>query len=211
MEDLIPKLIEAAQERAWYPLIAIVCSMVIAIWRKVQPLAFERIPPQLQWIPAVVLAALASFVESQASGVGWQVAIGLAFWAAFAAGIPAIGLHRVVKEVAKKPEGGSGSTGGKATGLLGSIVLVVALCLPLPGCAEARPILRTVDDVAKNLCALFYAEKQSLSVEDAARSFCRTRDAWEPWIDEALRAQQAGGAVATSRDAGVADAGASDQ
>jgi hypothetical protein len=89
---------------------------------------------------------------------------------------------------------------------LGLVTLVFVACVYMPGlmgCAvfqSAKPVLRTVDDVATNLCALFFADRQSISVEDAARTFCRTKRQLQPWIDEVLAAQQAAGLQAVSSE-----------
>jgi hypothetical protein len=83
------------------------------------------------------------------------------------------------------------------------VLCLLALLALLPGCAafqSAKPVLRTVDDVATNLCALFFADRESISVEDAARTFCRTKRQLQPWIDEVLAAQQAAGLQAVSSE-----------
>lgn len=67
------------------------------------------------------------------------------------------------------------------------------------GCAEAKPYLRTADDVASSLCAIFFSEQQGLSVEEAAAKFCQTKDQLQPWIDEVLAAKRQAGIQALGK------------
>ena len=73
----------------------------------------------------------------------------------------------------------------------------IALCLLLltAGCgfwSGAKPIVRTVDDIARDMCVKFFSERNSLSLEDAARAYCKKREDWARWIDPILAAQQEG-------------------
>ncbi len=78
-----------------------------------------------------------------------------------------------------------------------SVLLVLSVFLSaVAGCAAALPIVRSVDDIARSMCAAYFGQKQGVSVEDAARMYCATREAWAPWIDPALKAQQSGAAAA---------------
>lgn len=80
---------------------------------------------------------------------------------------------------------------------LSKLFAVVLLSLTLiGGCATLKPVLRSVDQIAQAMCAAFFSDKQGVSVEDAARIYCATREAWEPWVGPALEAQKAGGAKA---------------
>lgn len=79
--------------------------------------------------------------------------------------------------------------------------LAVLLAVGLIGCGSGLgPVLSSVDAVARALCAAHYGEKQGMSVEDAARAYCATREAWQPWIGPALQAQKAGAKAAASKD-----------
>lgn len=78
--------------------------------------------------------------------------------------------------------------------VLGLLCFVIAL---LPGCANWKPTARTVNDVARDLCSLFFAEKQGISVEQAAELACDTREKLDPWLEQVLAAKQAAGAAAT--------------
>lgn len=84
------------------------------------------------------------------------------------------------------------------------LLFIVTAALALNSCAGAKPIVRTIHDVAKSACAIFFADKQGLSIEDAARTFCATEAQLRPWIDEVLKAQQIAGAAALQQqsDAG---------
>lgn len=80
-----------------------------------------------------------------------------------------------------------------------STLTVVGLLLMLPSCANWKPIARTTNDVARALCGQFFGEKQGISVEEAAKKFCETRDDLAPWLDTVLAAKQAGGKAALAR------------
>lgn len=79
--------------------------------------------------------------------------------------------------------------------------IVAAVALLCAGCADWKPIVRTVDDIARLFCAQHQARLQGVSVEDAWEAYCRTRDAWAPWIDPLLRAQAQGTAAAQAEAA----------
>lgn len=68
--------------------------------------------------------------------------------------------------------------------------LLLLLCA---GCAEMKPIARTVNDVARDLCAIFYGKREGISIDEAARTFCATEKQLGPWIDEVLSAEQRAG------------------
>lgn len=84
--------------------------------------------------------------------------------------------------------------------------LIVLLSLPLlfstSSCAwwaenkgDVKSVVNTVDDIAQALCGVFYGEKMNLSVQDAVKTFCDTRDKFAPWIDAVLAGAKAGGDV----------------
>ena len=82
----------------------------------------------------------------------------------------------------------------------GTILLLTAAV----GCAAVLPVLRGIDEVARSMCAAHFSQKQGMSVEEAAKLFCSTREAWEPWVGPALEAQKAGARRAEARYAGDA-------
>lgn len=71
--------------------------------------------------------------------------------------------------------------------------IVIAIVIAT-GCAILKPALRTVDDIAREACALYFAELQGISARDAARAYCATREALDPFIREILAAQRVAGA-----------------
>lgn len=85
---------------------------------------------------------------------------------------------------------------------IASIVFVVAfagtLVVAHVSCSSVKPIARTVNDVARDLCAIFFSEKQGISFEDAAREVCSKREVLDPFIREVLKAKQS----ATTESAG---------
>lgn len=84
--------------------------------------------------------------------------------------------------------------------------LLLLSALTLPACASWRPVTRTVNDVAGDLCAVFFAEKKGLSLEEAGRTFCRTHEQLQPWLDQVLAAQQAAGRAALEQQSGAQSA-----
>ena len=56
------------------------------------------------------------------------------------------------------------------------------------GCALLAPA-RTANHIARDLCALHYSEREGLSLEDAAETFCKDL---RPWLDLVLRTQREG-------------------
>lgn len=98
----------------------------------------------------------------------------------------------------KRP-GDDAASGKPPTAGAASIVFAV---LMLPGCAmfqDAKPVLRTVDDIATNLCAIHFSERQGISIEDAARAFCDTKRKVQPFLDEVLAAKQSAGTRAEAQ------------
>ena len=72
-------------------------------------------------------------------------------------------------------------------GTLASAMLVTALAA---SCTDLKPVARTTHDVAKQLCELFYTEKNGITIEEAGRAFCTTERDLRPWLDEVLKAKQ---------------------
>ena len=75
------------------------------------------------------------------------------------------------------------------------IALLAATLAITTGCAwwatTGRLIASTVDEVARGMCASYYAERAGLSLDDAAKAFCTTQQALEPWIQAVLAARKA--------------------
>lgn len=72
------------------------------------------------------------------------------------------------------------------------LLLAFAAALLVSGCAGWKPVVRTLDDIARIHCANYFAKVQGVSLEDAFEAYCRTREAWAPWIDPVIRAQSEG-------------------
>ena len=58
---------------------------------------------------------------------------------------------------------------------------------------DVKSVVQTVDDIAQSLCGVFYGNKMSISVQDAVKTFCNSREKYEPWIDQVLAGAKAGG------------------
>ena len=73
-------------------------------------------------------------------------------------------------------------------------LLLVLAAVPgaaMVSCSSVKPAARTVNDVARDLCSMFFSEKEGISFEDAARGACSTREVLDPFIREVLKAKQA--------------------
>lgn len=91
---------QAIETRAWYPLAGIVVALVLRVWTRLGPtLLVGRIPRRWQWVPPVVVPALAAFVESQSSGLSLVAAVAMSVYAGVSAGGAAIGLHHAAKRI----------------------------------------------------------------------------------------------------------------
>lgn len=69
------------------------------------------------------------------------------------------------------------------------------VCLALVGCQGIRP--RTLYDAAQIMCELFFSEQAGISVEEAAKTACKTEEQLRPFLEQAIAAQQAAGAART--------------
>lgn len=86
-----------------------------------------------------------------------------------------------------------------------AFVLVV---ISMTSCTTIKPIARTVNDIAHDMCANYFSEKQGISFEDAARTVCNAQEIVDPFLRELLKAQAAAGVAAEGARSGVApDAG----
>lgn len=140
----ITTIVQSIQAHAWYPAAAGVITLLLALFRRVAPATWDRLPRRWQWVPAVVLATLGAFVDGYAQGAPWGVALALAGYAAATTGMAAIGLAHAGKRI-----GESGGTTPTATApvvetppaTLRSLTLLLAL-FAVTGCAttfdEAR-------------------------------------------------------------------------
>ncbi len=146
MPDLTSTL-QALQAHAWYPAAAGIVTLLLALFRRVAPETWARLPRRWQWVPAVVLAALGAFVDAYASGVSWRIALVLTAYGAVTAGLGAIGLLHAAKRVAgggEPPDGAVPVTVEPSPSTLksGGLLFLALLAFGLTGCAgtfeEAR-------------------------------------------------------------------------
>ena len=145
----ITTIVQSIQAHAWYPAAAGVITLLLALFRRVAPTTWDRLPRRWQWVPAVALATLGAFVDGYAQGVSWRVALALAAYAALTAGAAAIGLVHVTKRVTGSgADGGVTATGDAAppaadtpstlrSGAVGLVFVALGLlgALTLSGCA----------------------------------------------------------------------------
>jgi hypothetical protein len=140
-----------------------------------------------QGLPSVLLGALVG---------AWQLGTDpAAAWKGAIAGALAPALHHLLKALPFIPYRGELGSTSRLPPPSGGFVLVLAL--GLPACSSWKPTARTVNDVARELCSLFFAERQSISIEEAAETACETREQLDPWIEQVLAAKQTAGAAAT--------------
>lgn len=71
-------------------------------------------------------------------------------------------------------------------------ICLALLLLPGASCAGAKPVIRTVNDIAADWCVAHYSAMQGLSVDDALRTFCTGEKALKPWLDLILMGQKNG-------------------
>jgi hypothetical protein len=90
------QLADAIESGAWYPILGIVITGLVSLFKRFHPVVFALLPTRLQWIPAVVLAACGSFALSFETGDRWLVAV----IGAFTAAATAIGTHHTAKRAA---------------------------------------------------------------------------------------------------------------
>lgn len=147
-------------------------------WGKVACVALAALPATILGVawPAVTSGDTDPTSAVKGAVMRLLVPVGVAIWA----------------RLPKPPSSGTGTA-----------LLVLMLGLPaFTGCAfwqEAKPVVRTVDDLARDACSLFFGEKMGLDVVDAARAYCATREEWAPFIDPMLAGMDQGGTLALSR------------
>lgn len=195
-------LTDAIRDRAWYPLFAYLFTVLIAIWSRWQPRLFEPrgdkpalIPPGVQWLPAVVLTGFTAFVEAFVAGLSVDLALAVTFYAMAVGGPLTVGVHRIGKEV-RSPKFPTVPT--RSGGAL-LVLFAIGLSGATVSCAAVKPVVRTIDDLARESCQFYFRDTLGISFEDAARTYCKTREDWAPFIDPLLRAQAEGGALAAEQ------------
>lgn len=179
---------QALSERAWYPATAFLFTLLIKVVRLWWPRIFEGtdgqppiVPKHLQWSVALLVVGASAFTEAFFSGLGVEIAIGLSVFAMLTGGTSAVGIHRIGKEVS------------------GNVGLAIALGFLLVGCGSVKPLVRTVDDIARDLCAVHFGEQLGIPFEEAARTYCEAREDWAPFLDPLLAAKREGGELAAQR------------
>lgn len=180
---------------------------------EIKPILSE--PPQVRAINALgaaLVLVLSQFAELGLMGIAsfmfWHGKIGEATWIALAAAPivgPGIAKARG-KSIMPTTALVLGFVGGKAgmAGALGaaasrmqSLALIVALSLGLSACAAIKPIVRTVADIAHELCLLTAAEQGALARDGlTVEQFCAVETNVRPFVEQILAAKQAAAAKA---------------
>jgi hypothetical protein len=73
------------------------------------------------------------------------------------------------------------------------LAIAIGSAVGISGCSAwttAKPVVRTVNDVARDLCVTHFGEKSKLSPEEVAREFCERQKDLAPWLDWVLAAKQ---------------------
>jgi hypothetical protein len=179
-------------------------------WRKFAPTSFAKLPEAAQGLPAILFSAVMGAV----SGGG---DVGKVFTDALLgalSGFAAIGGHEFAKASPLPYTGALGKVKPKPPEdppsadisdakpeadpeektpvlKLGAALLLASVLFV--ACGALGPA-RTANDIARQLCALHYAERQGISLEDAGKTFCQDI---RPWLDLVLRAKREGVAVST--------------
>ena len=153
MEEL-SLLVEALQSRAWYPVAGIGVALLLKVLTLRSDWLFARLPQGVQWLPAAVLMVGGAFVDAFQAGANWQVAIGLALYAALSGTPMAVGTHHIGKRVVPALKVKAKRVGKTTVALL----LLLALpagpvsCASLPAVGTALPA--AFDSIAIGLQAV---------------------------------------------------------
>jgi hypothetical protein len=89
-------------------------------------------------------------------------------------------------------------------------VLPVLGLFLLVSCADVKPYIRTADDAATWACSAFYGKRQGISLDDAAKTFCKTKAQLQPWLDQLLALERQGLSADKCEPTSVSDAGKGD-
>jgi hypothetical protein len=192
--DTLGKLIEAIQQRSYYPLAAYLLTILIAVWARWQPRLFEPkggkgalIPDRLQWLPAVLLAGAGAFVGAFASGLSWQLAIGVTAYTMAVGGPMAVGVHRIAKETSGHkgaPASGSPSAGGIAAGLV-LFLAVAGWSAPACGATQKSERPPCQDTTLAAIVAACIGEiTAACKAEGADYESCKARPALQAACDQ---------------------------
>lgn len=74
--------------------------------------------------------------------------------------------------------------------------LVLLACVTLCGCAELEPAVKTLDQIAVDLCVDYYSTaKVGLSTADVLKDFCTTAEQIQPFLAAASAAEKQAAAV----------------
>jgi hypothetical protein len=186
---------DAVDPRLWYALLALLVGGIVAAWRKWRPGSFERLPPRVQALPAILLAA----VTAGGAAADLKKAAVDAVLGAMFGGLGAIGGHHALK--AAGLVGGSGPASKRPPAVppvLGGLLLLVLALPALPvGCAGwTRKDTRTVLDVAHTICAM--ANAANLDAP-ALMQACGIAEDLLPEVERIVSAQRAELARAASK------------
>lgn len=96
----IKTYLDAIDPRLFFALIALVAWTVVGAWRKYAPASFERIPPTVQALPAILVGAVAA---APAGAGSLKETFINATLGAFS-GLAAIGTHHALKAGKEKSE-----------------------------------------------------------------------------------------------------------
>lgn len=101
--EQVLQLMAAVNEKSYPLAVGLGVMILITLVRKAMPdTAWDQyVPEKLQWLPAVVLAALTTLALSLQSGEEVKLAVVKALYGALASGLMAVGAHRVGKETTR--------------------------------------------------------------------------------------------------------------
>jgi hypothetical protein len=120
------ELITAIQNRAWWPVVGIACTLLLGAFRTVAPNIWASIPTRWKPLPAILVIIIASVVDAFSSGVTWQVALVMVALQTATGAPTAVGMADTILRL----------SGGKQPSL--ASIAPVALVLMLSGCAFLR-------------------------------------------------------------------------
>lgn len=105
--ELSPVVI-ALEHKAWYPLAAALLTLLINLWKRLQPLVWDQIPTRWQWVPAVLVSGAGGFVHATLTDASLTTALAVAFYAMVSGGITAIGVAHTYKRISGNADSPNG-------------------------------------------------------------------------------------------------------
>lgn len=205
----ITEILAALRAHQWLAVSVFVIGMLVRLSKA--GVLDELIPAKARPWLALGLGLISGVLDHIVAGGAW----GDALLGGVVSGALAIAGHQLtVESMANGVEVGRGwiaavvSSMGKPGGGTSAVVLFIAagVSFSSTSCAawsKAAPYVKTTEDIARAECAAFYSTKQSISIEDAFKTFCAAEDAFGPFLQDVASKQAAAKAGVTAKVAAI--------